>query len=129
MEYIVDTHALFWYLSADPKLGQKAKEVFKRSEKGKCDLVVPIVVLLEALVIIEKLKVNFTWKEFIEAISVFPKVVVYPINSQILPVIREVSSKLELHDRSIVATAKVFSAPVITLDPEIKKYGKVGIIW
>lgn len=32
--YVIDTHALFWYLTASPKLGKKAKQAFREGADG-----------------------------------------------------------------------------------------------
>jgi len=43
--YIVDTHALIWYLVDDPRLGEKAREILQSSGNR---LIVPAIVLAEA---------------------------------------------------------------------------------
>ncbi len=40
--YIVDTHALVWYLVDDPCLGEKAREILQSSDNR---LIVPAIVL------------------------------------------------------------------------------------
>lgn len=129
MEYVVDTHALLWYLSADRKLGKKAKQALAKAESGEAQLVIPIVVLLEILVIIEKKRIKVTWSQFTKALIGFPRLIVYPLGLELLSSIRNSNPGLELHDRIIVATAKIHQAPLITLDPEISQLGKVKILW
>jgi predicted nucleic acid-binding protein len=64
--YVVDTHALLWYLAEDKSLGKKAKKVLDRSDKGDVDIVIPTTVLAEALFITEKHKVDLEFLDIIE---------------------------------------------------------------
>ena len=50
-KYIVDTHALIWYLEGNPRLGQQAKQVLENAESK---LVLPLIVLAESAWIIDK---------------------------------------------------------------------------
>ncbi len=36
--YVTDTHALFWYLKKDKKLGTEALTIFEAAERGKHEL-------------------------------------------------------------------------------------------
>ena len=70
MRYVVDTHTLVWYFTRDEKLSSKAKEIIQEAEGGRNELIIPVIVLLEALDIQEKKKVQFNISElfnFIEA--------------------------------------------------------------
>jgi len=46
-EYVVDTHALYWYLTAAPQLGANALIAFREGEQGKARLYIPGIVLAE----------------------------------------------------------------------------------
>ena len=52
--YVVDTHALIWYLTDDERLGSEAKKVLESIDKEKDIGVIPTIVLIEALAIFEK---------------------------------------------------------------------------
>lgn len=45
--YVLDTHALIWYLTSDKKLGEQAGEVFSAAERGETRLIVSAVVVAE----------------------------------------------------------------------------------
>jgi PIN domain nuclease of toxin-antitoxin system len=45
--YIVDTHALIWYLTDDRKLGKQASAIFAAAERGETQLVVSAIVVAE----------------------------------------------------------------------------------
>lgn len=126
---VVDTHALLWYLTGDKKLSKSAKKLLEEAEKGRVQLIVPVVVLLETLVITEKKKTKLDWNKFIEKTFQFPNFVIYPIDTEVVFELRNVDRRLELHDRIVTAIARINNAPLITKDPEIRKYAKVKIVW
>ena len=45
--YVADAHTLGWYFTDDPRLGPHAAQVFERSERGECLILVPAIVLAE----------------------------------------------------------------------------------
>jgi hypothetical protein len=46
-EYVADTHALFWYLTAAPQLGANALAAFGEGEQGQARIYLPSIVLAE----------------------------------------------------------------------------------
>ena len=46
-DYVTDTHALYWYLTASPKLGANAQAAFLEGEQGQARIYVPSIVLAE----------------------------------------------------------------------------------
>ncbi len=52
--YVVDTHVLLWYLTADKKLSQTAHTIIKQAINGQANLVIPAVALAELYMIAEK---------------------------------------------------------------------------
>jgi predicted nucleic acid-binding protein len=54
-EYVTDTHALFWYLTASPRLGEKAKNAFDEGAQGQATIYIPAIVLAELYFLNEKL--------------------------------------------------------------------------
>lgn len=50
-KYIIDTHALIWFLEGNKRLSQPAKTVMAASDS---EMVLPLIALAEATVIIEK---------------------------------------------------------------------------
>jgi PIN domain nuclease of toxin-antitoxin system len=54
-QYVVDTHALFWYLTGSTRLSQRAKAAFDEGATGAAVIYVPAVVLAELFFLNEKL--------------------------------------------------------------------------
>ncbi len=42
--YVVDTHALVWYLTDDMKLSEEAAAIIEKSERGDPTVVIPTIV-------------------------------------------------------------------------------------
>ena len=52
--YVVDTHALFWYLTASPRLGLQARRALDEGARGQAVIYVPVIVLAELYFLNEK---------------------------------------------------------------------------
>jgi PIN domain nuclease of toxin-antitoxin system len=55
MKYVIDTHALVWFLEGNTRLGNKAKIVLADS---KSQLVLPAIALAEAVWIVERARTS-----------------------------------------------------------------------
>lgn len=129
MDYVTDTHALIWYLTANKRLSSKAKQIFSNLEAGEGRLFVSIVVFLETLVLIEKRRIDTTWEDFNNKVVQFPKAVVYPVGIDILQEISQIGRDLELHDRILATTAKIHGAKLITRDGELQDTKGIETVW
>jgi len=58
MKWIVDTHSLVWYFTKDRRLSGRVKEIIREAERGREEIIIPVIVLLEAIAISEKKKEN-----------------------------------------------------------------------
>ena len=125
MNYVLDTHALIWYFTGSKKLTRKAKEVIDDciSKGGK--LLVPTIVLSEALDIAEKGKVEFDFERMYQLINDNPAFQIIGFGTSIFDETLEVRDIQEIHDRIIVATARFYSADIITKDRIISSSGEV----
>lgn len=128
MTYLVDTHALLWYMSNSLRLGKNALKIFERCERGEFQIFIPSIVLLEAIDILEKKKIRLDIDKFLMDIREADNFKVSSLDLEIIFQTRKTKKVLELHDRAIVATAQLLGASIITKDKEIKNaYSKT--IW
>lgn len=114
MEVVVDSHALLWYLSKNPKLTTKARQSLDNSKK----IVISTIVLLEILYILQKFGQVKKFKGVLETIKL-EKYLIYPIDLSLVKSLAKLPAELEMHDRLIVATAAIFDAPLVTKDEQI----------
>jgi len=124
--YVADTHAWIYYLL--DKLPAKSDEIFKSAEHGDIIMFVPTIVICESIYLVEsgKVKLNFT-----SLFSKFEKsnnFIVVPLNFGIVKALPNIALR-ELHDRIIVATAKLLDMPLVTKDKEIVKSDLIKTIW
>lgn len=122
-EIIVDSHALFWFLTENPKLSSRARKAIERAKK----VIVPSIVLMEILYLLEK---NNLTPRFIEILNELQirNYLVYPLDLEVITQTLFLGFDLEIHDRIIVATANIFNTFLISKDSKIKKIYK-KVIW
>jgi PIN domain nuclease of toxin-antitoxin system len=120
--YLIDTHALLWFLSKDRKLSSDAKAILGSA----AEVLVPTVVLAEAVSTIEKRRVQVTIENLLSVMETAAFVIV-PFGADEFRAMLTVPSSIELHDRIIAATAKTFNATVLTRDPAFS--GVVQTLW
>ncbi len=129
MIYLVDTHALVWYLNGDAHLGSYAKEIFEKAEKGEVTLVITTISLLELLFICKKKNSILQFKEIIHKLSISINYVIYDLDLQVVMACIDLNNIDEMHDRIITATSRLMGAPIITCDRSIRESGYVKVLW
>jgi len=126
--YVVDTHALFWYLVHSTKLSKLGDEIFQGAFAGKVTLILSPIVLLELYGLARKVKAPF---DFATELTLFEQAPfrIEPITSADLRLLDRLSAIPELHDRLIAATALRLSVPILTCDPLINACADVACVW
>ena len=127
--YVVDTHALVWHLTDDPRLGKKAREIL---ESNGNQLILPAIVLAEAKCIADSKRVPIAFPDILATILNDPRCIVYPID--ILTVFY-LPKGLDIHDALIVGTALLCrdllrqDIYILTKDEEIQESGFIPTVW
>jgi PIN domain nuclease of toxin-antitoxin system len=62
MNFVSDTHALIWWFTSSPRLGNEAYQIFENCENGEGIIFIPSIVLAETLSIFDKKRVSFDFK-------------------------------------------------------------------
>ena len=119
--YLVDTHALVWFLLEDRKLPARALRLLRAAERGERDIIVPTIVLAEGITIEEKGRLGLPKGRILDRVLTHPSLVVADFDLSALVEMQGLAAGLELHDRIIAATARLYSAAVITRDPMITR--------
>jgi len=125
VNYVLDTHVLIWYFTGSKRLKRRAKEAIDDCINRGGKLLVPTIVLSEALDIAEKRKVEFDFQEMYRLISDNPFFEIIGFTTGIFDETLEIKDIQEIHDRIIVATAIFYSADIITKDKIIRTSGEV----
>ncbi len=130
MPYVTDTHSLIWYLTDDPQLSTRAREVFQQVDNFKDRIFVPCIVFFELLYLVEKRKLIIDFDGFLEMIASSRN---YKVEPLCLPII-ESSKKIprdkiaDPWDRIIAATSMHLKLPLITRDRILNKIG-IDVLW
>lgn len=117
MKAVLDTHALFWYLTNDSNLSADAKLAIESYEI----IILPTIVLLEAFEVCSKKNRLDLFNKLIKTLPT-DTLVVYPLDLSIVKLYSKLpSGKIDMHDRAILATASTLDLPIITKDMELSK--------
>ncbi len=127
MRYVIDTHSLVWYFASDERLSGKVKEIIIQAEQGRNEIIIPVIVLLEAIDIAQKNKVEFNIEELFDFISLKDNFIIIDLTFEHIKQMIEIGKELDLHDRVIYSVAQAFEAEILTKDSEIQKIAKT--IW
>lgn len=124
--YIVDTHALAWYLDDDPRLGAQAEAVLDNADVR---IIIPAIVLAEIKYLAHKGRLAQTLDDVLRVIGSDPRCTIYPID---LSVVSKAPLGLDIHDSLIVGTALVqreVIAGILTRDETITSSKLVPTLW
>jgi PIN domain nuclease of toxin-antitoxin system len=56
--YVTDTQCLLWYLTDDRRLPKAVNRVFDAVEKGRAQVLVPSIVLIEAIFLLQRQRIT-----------------------------------------------------------------------
>lgn len=131
-EFIVDTHALIWYVAGDSRLGTGARAVL---EDPASRLIVPAIALAEAYWVVEGGRTSIpSISSLSTRLDADPRFQIAPLDRKTVERAAGLTVIPEMHDRQIVATALLLidagaSVAVLTKDAEIQNSGLVPIVW
>ena len=114
--YVIDTQTLLWFFTADAKLSPRVKDLLLVAERGEFEIVIPVVVMAEALAVIEKGRSPLTIDDLLTRVQGVPSFNVAAFDMDVFQEMLSLPKELELHDRAIAATARLFGARVLTRD-------------
>jgi len=127
--YVTDTHALLWYLTDDGRLSKDANLIFEETERGEHLIIVPTIVLPESLDVIEKKRVAYDFDLVLQSIQDNENYIIWDLDLEVVSQVVKIRNVPELHDRIIVAIARLCDAGLITKDGEITESKEVKTEW
>ena len=127
--YVVDTHALFWYLTKPDQLSENALTVFVAALAGQTQLVLSAIVLLELHALIRKAKAPIDFRVELKRFQSAGYYRIEPITVADLLLLDDLHAITDIHDRAIVATAVRLGAPMLTRDLAIQSSAIVPCVW
>jgi PIN domain nuclease of toxin-antitoxin system len=128
-DYIADTHALFWYLTASPRLSARAKHAFDEGARGQATIYLSAIVLAELYYLNEKLGRPLDFADEVQRLQTSSQFALVPLLPDDTLDFDADSAVPEMHDRIIVGLARRLQAPVLTRDPAITGSRLVSVVW
>jgi PIN domain nuclease of toxin-antitoxin system len=127
--YVVDTHALVWYLTNRAKLSRRALAIFQAAERGETMLIISAIALAELYFLHVKHRLfpdfaqvyaRLAQEPYIRLVAFAPEDVLDFAADAAIP---------EMHDRIIVGLARRLGRPLMTKDASIVASGLVPVAW
>jgi PIN domain nuclease of toxin-antitoxin system len=125
MNYLLDTHALIWYLEHDDKLSKESENAI---DNPKNAIYVSAASLWEIAIKTGLGKLNINFDEMLTELDKAEFFVLQIKNSYLQELIILPQTHKDPFDRLLIATAKVESMTLITTDENIQKYD-VAWLW
>jgi PIN domain nuclease of toxin-antitoxin system len=133
-KYILDTHALVWFVEGNKRLSESAKAIIAGTDS---DMVLPLIALAEAAVIIERGRTTISdVSKFLARIYADTRIEIFPLTLDVFE--RSLTPEglriPELHDRFIVSTGLHLqdlgeTVEIVTKDQAITDAGVLSVIW
>jgi PIN domain nuclease of toxin-antitoxin system len=127
--YVVDTHALAWFVSEDKRLSPKAEQILSQAEAGEVQVLIPTLVLAELTHIAQKKRVAVTIEELLEKIERGDGFTIVSFDFSIFQTMLQLPENWDIHDRIIAATASYYQAILITRDEMLRDSSEVKTVW
>jgi len=133
-KYILDTHALIWFVEGNSRLSESAKAVLSAANS---QMVLPLIALAESALIIERKRTTIpNVSRFLTSVYADSRIEIYPLTLDVFE--RSLTPEglriPELHDRFIVSTGLHLqdlgdTVEIITKDQAISDADVLSVIW
>ena len=127
--YVIDTHALFWYLTGSPRLSVAAKAVFEVGIAQTAILVIPVIVLAELYYLNEKAGRPLDFAKEYARIENSSQFEILSLHAQDVVDFAKDTSIVEMHDRMIAGVARRLNAACVSRDRNITASTQIKVIW
>ncbi|MBM3238130.1 type II toxin-antitoxin system VapC family toxin [Candidatus Poribacteria bacterium] len=128
-KYVTDTHALYWYLSDDKRLGTKVRAIYQQALKNDILIFIPSIVLAELYWILNKQDKANIFPILFDVLDEASQFCFVDFQAEHVLLFDELSKIPEMHDRMIVVVAKILGIPCLTKDEKIINSNLVETIW
>lgn len=133
-KYILDTHALVWFVEGNKRLSEPAKAIIAATDS---QMVFPLIALAEATIIIERGRTTISdVSKFLNRVYADTRIEIFPLTLDIFErsLTPEGLQIPELHDRFIVSTGLHLqdlgdTVEIVTKDQAITDAGVLTVIW
>ncbi len=127
--FVVDTHALWWYLRSPERLTTAASAVFRLAETGNATIIVPAIAVAEFYFLSAKLGQPIPPSDLLAALDAVGGIELSDLGRAQLERLDRFPEIPEMHDRLIAAEAAALDAPVVTRDETLTTSVQIETVW
>lgn len=128
--FVLDTHPLIWHLAGrSDRLGPAAHAALQRVDSGRAVGLIPAIVIAELVYLSERGRVSISLLDVLAEIDRGENLQIVPLTREQLEELPHLTAIPEIHDRLIVAAARVSQAQLITKDQQILASHLVAVVW
>ena len=128
-EFVADTHALYWYLTAAPQLGTNALAIFRKGEQGQARICIPSIVLAELYYLNVKAGRPLDFATECARLANAGQFLFVAFRAEDVLQFDALATIPEMHDRIIAGVAIARACPCLTRDSLIVASGLVPVLW
>src|SRR5262245_53969562 len=127
-DFVADTHAIIWHLTAPQKLGKAARRAFEAADSGRAVCHVPAISLIEIALLYERGRLRIGPAQILKAISAHPGYSILPLDIEQAIAFEGFPTLRDPMDRLILAAAMAVDERLVSADKIFDSYG-VRRIW
>ena len=127
--FLIDTHALWWYLFNPDRLSPAAAAIFRLTETGNATIVVPAIVVSEFYFLSVKVGQTIPIADLFSLLEAVAGIRMSVLGRRQVERLADFPEISEIHDRLIAAESVVFGMPLVTKDAELLASPQVETVW
>ncbi len=125
--FVLDTHAVVWWVHSPEKLGKRARSAVLRAS----ELAIPSIVFWETALLIDRgrLRLGMSARQWVDTVLSIPRVREVPLTASTAIAASSLRMHADPADRFIAATALALGVPLISKDDALKDVADLSIVW
>lgn len=129
MYIVTDTHPWVWFLTASPRLSQKAKSIL--SDQSNL-IILPSIVMIEIKYLYQHKRITLSFEEALQQVETSENILLHPLDISVVTI---APISLDIHDAIIVGTTiRAFgefaqTVSLVTIDKAIMDSNRVPVVW